>query len=339
MTSHMVCITNGDFRAIPPMPITLSMTTPSSSNLSTIAFVPKAVASTRARNTCGAVVPRVKPATVPLSSWFASGVRRPLIQSVAIIVLSLTGIFSASSVSLTIILSHVSSTIWSTSSLLSLPPSVCGSMFLTGNSSMRLNIAYTSPKLDWPASRPTIPGITLPSTWPQIPLMHFVPISSYDATITSHVDVPITLTRVCVVTPAPTAPMWQSYAPPATTTFSLRPSLCAHSLHRWPTGLSAVSVSVKSLSRNPASFWSIDVRNSSDGSPPHSLCHMALCPHAQRLRTMSLADFTPVSTAGSHSQYSTIEYAFLAMAWSSRSIWSAFAQNHSAEYIPPSYLA
>ena len=120
--------------------------------------------------------------------------------------------------------------------------------------------------------------------------------------------------------------------------FSLKPSLSAHSLQRWPTGLSAVSVSVKSLSRKPASFGSMDVRNSSGGSPFQSLCHIALWPQAQRLRTMSLADVTPVSTAGNHSQYSTMEYAFFATSGSSRSMCSALAQYHSAEYMPPSYL-
>ena len=207
ITSHIVCITNGDFNAMPPIPITLSMTTPSSSNLSTMAFVPNAVASTNARNTCGAVVPNVKPAIVPLSNWLASGVRRPFIQSVASMVLSLTGIFSASSVSLTIILSQVSSTIFSMSSSESLSLTTCGRMLRTGNSSIRLNIAYTSPKLDCPASKPTMPGMTLPSTCPQMPLIHFVPISSYEATMTSHVDVPITRTSVWGLTPAPTAPM------------------------------------------------------------------------------------------------------------------------------------
>ena len=35
-----VCITNGDLRAIPPIPITLSILTPSRRNLSTIARAP-----------------------------------------------------------------------------------------------------------------------------------------------------------------------------------------------------------------------------------------------------------------------------------------------------------
>ena len=68
MTPHIVCITNGDLSAMPPMPMTLSITIPSLSNLSTIAFVPYAVASTNARKTCGAFEPRVNPAIVPFNN-------------------------------------------------------------------------------------------------------------------------------------------------------------------------------------------------------------------------------------------------------------------------------
>ena len=67
-TSLNVCITKGDFRAIPPIPITLSICTPSLRNRSTMAFEPKAVASTSARKIRGAVLPNVSPVIVPFSN-------------------------------------------------------------------------------------------------------------------------------------------------------------------------------------------------------------------------------------------------------------------------------
>ena len=138
-TSLIVCITNGDLRAIPPMPITLSIWTPSLRIRSTMAFDPKAVASTNARNIRGAVLPRVRPVMVPFSNWLASGVLRPFIQSVASIVLSLEGIFSASLDSSGIILSQASCISFSfvSASISSEAPI----MFFIGNSSTFLNQA------------------------------------------------------------------------------------------------------------------------------------------------------------------------------------------------------
>ncbi|MPM67311.1 hypothetical protein SDC9_114233 [bioreactor metagenome] len=125
----------------------------------------------------------------------------------------------------------------------------------------------------------------------------------------SQVDVPITRTNVCGVIPAPTAPMWQSKAPPATTTWVVKPKRSAHSWLKLPTGLSAVSVLSNKRSLNPPKSGSSVVKKSSAGKPPHFSCHIALCPQAQRLRTISLLLLTPVIKAGNHSQYSTIEYA------------------------------
>ena len=149
--------------------------------------------------------------------------------------------------------------------------------------------------------------------------------------MTSQVDVPITRTKVCGVTPAPTAPIWQSKAPPATTTSVVNPRRSAHSGDNLPTGLSAVSVFSNKRERKPANKGSKVVRNSSLGNPPHCSCHIALWPQAQRLRTISSLLVTPVIKAGNHSQYSTIEYAFALTCSSSRSTCKAFAQNHSDE--------
>ena len=55
------------------------------------------------------------------------------------------------------------------------------------------------------------------------------PISSFEATIMSQVEVPMILTNVCSLMFAPIAPIWQSNAPTPTTTSVVSPSLSAHS--------------------------------------------------------------------------------------------------------------
>ena len=74
-----------------------------------MAFDPKAVASTSARKISGAELARFRPVIVPFTSWLASGVRRPFIQSTARMVLSLTGTLAASSERAGMILPAVSS--------------------------------------------------------------------------------------------------------------------------------------------------------------------------------------------------------------------------------------
>jgi hypothetical protein len=80
ITSAVTCMTNGDFWAMPPSATTRSARTPRSKR-SMMAREPKAVASTRARNRRGAVLPRVRPATAPFRLWSASGERLPFSQS------------------------------------------------------------------------------------------------------------------------------------------------------------------------------------------------------------------------------------------------------------------
>ena len=67
-TSASVCITRGDFNEIPPIPITLSISMPFSRKRSTIAFDPKAVASTNALKMMGALLARFSPVSVPFTN-------------------------------------------------------------------------------------------------------------------------------------------------------------------------------------------------------------------------------------------------------------------------------
>ncbi|GHK54315.1 hypothetical protein KPZU09_40510 [Klebsiella pneumoniae] len=56
----------------------------------------------------------------------------------------------------------------------------------------------------------------------------------------SQVEVPMTFTSALGCAPAPTAPMWQSKAPPEMATLCDRPVRWAHSALSVPTGTSAV---------------------------------------------------------------------------------------------------
>jgi len=58
---------------MPPMVTTSFIIIPSSINLSTIAFDPKAVASTNALKIFGAVVPKDRSVTTPFNFWSAKG--------------------------------------------------------------------------------------------------------------------------------------------------------------------------------------------------------------------------------------------------------------------------
>src|SRR5680860_465041 len=98
-----------------------------------------------------------------------------------------------------------------------------------GQESTSLNQANTSPKADCPASKPIIPGITEPSTCPQIPLTVLEPIVPLEETIISQVEVPITSTSAWSSILAPTAPECASKVPTATTVSVVRPSFLAHS--------------------------------------------------------------------------------------------------------------
>ncbi len=115
------------------------------------------------------------------------------------------------------------------------------------------------------------------------------------------------------------------------------PSFFDHSALRIPAGVSEVQVRRKSRSRSPASRGSSRVRNSCEGRPSNSSCHIALCPAAQRLRFRVSGSVFPVRRAGIQSQCSTQEKAAFRTYSSSRRMWRIFAQNHSEEYIPPSY--
>ena len=147
----------------------------------------------------------------------------------------------------------------------------------------------------------------------------------------SQVDVPMIRTSAPGLISAPTAPMCASKAPTATATLVVSPSFSAHSGVRLPTFISLEQVSVNRRLRNPVKTGSSAVKNSSEGKPPHSSSHMALCPEAQRLRYICSGVVTPVSKAGIQSQCSTMEYAASRTFSSARSTCNAFAQNHSDE--------
>ncbi len=90
-------------------------------------------------------------------------------------------------------------------------------------------------------------------------------------------------------------------------------------------------MSAYSRSRRPDSSGSSLVRNSSEGRPPNSRCHMALWPAAQRERRMVSGSVWPVSTAEIQSQCSTQEKAFSRMDSSARKVRKILAQYHSEE--------
>jgi len=121
-----------------------------------------------------------------------------------------------------------------------------------------------------------MPGMTEPSTWPQMPATHFFPTARVGATMTSQVEVPMIFTMVRSVMRPPTAPMCASNAPAATTAPAGMPSFFAHSAVTPPALTSAVCVSVYRRARSPRRTGSTFTRNSSGGRPPHSACHMAL---------------------------------------------------------------
>src|SRR6185312_11405292 len=187
-TSAIICITNGDFLAIPPIPIIPFTDTPCFINLSTIALLPKQVDSTSERKILGASVPSVKPVTAPLSKGLASGVRLPFSQSTLSSLSSFNGICAAELLNSGIILSMILLIESSGNSDLS-------KIYFKGHASKFLNHAYMSPNADCPASIPIIPGITDPFTNPQIPGT-YLPFILFDgATKISQVEVPMTLLK------------------------------------------------------------------------------------------------------------------------------------------------
>ncbi len=113
-------------------------------------------------------------------------------------------------------------------------PFVFGSTASRGQASRSRNQAYTSPNADCPASRPIMPGMMEPSTWPQMPVTHFAPTARFGATSMSQVEVPMIFTSVRSVIWPPAAPMCASKAPTATATPGRRPSRRAHSSVRPP---------------------------------------------------------------------------------------------------------
>ena len=90
----------GDFCAIPPIAITPLIGIPSVINRSAIFFAPKQVASTKALNTLGEVLPKFNPEMTPFKFWLASGVLLPFIQSKANSPEAPIGSFEASSLNL-----------------------------------------------------------------------------------------------------------------------------------------------------------------------------------------------------------------------------------------------
>ena len=109
-----------------------------------------------------------------------------------------------------------------------------------GQRSSFLYHAYTSPKAACPASKPMSPGITEPSTWPQMPLMRLSPTFSAAETRISQVDVPTILVRTSSDMEAPTAPTWASMAPTPTFIVPGSPSSAASSGQMVPAQTSEV---------------------------------------------------------------------------------------------------
>ena len=165
-----------------------------------------------------------------------------------------------------------------------------------------------------------------------MPLTVRSPTLSLSAIRMSQVEVPMTFTSALGCAPAPTAPMWQSKAPPEMATLCDRPRRWAHSALSVPTGTSAVQVSVNS---GQARCWLMMGSSSSKklagGRPPQLSCHSDLCPALQRPRRRSCGRVVPESRAGTQSQSSTHEAAAWATALSSRVTWRILAQNHSLE--------
>ncbi len=151
------------------MPTTVFICIPSSLKRSAIFLEPKHMALIKALKIWGALLPKDKSAMALFKFWSASGVRRPLIQSSAMGILSSMGMASAASDSFLIKLISISSFKFCFCSSERIPEVI--TKCSTGQESTSLNQANRSPKADCPASRPISPGITDPSTCPQIPLM------------------------------------------------------------------------------------------------------------------------------------------------------------------------
>ena len=82
---------------------------PSAIKRSTMALLPKQVASTKLLNILGASLAKLIFAITPFNNWFASGVRLPFIQSSANSSLSFNSIAAASAANVAIILSPIAS--------------------------------------------------------------------------------------------------------------------------------------------------------------------------------------------------------------------------------------
>lgn len=145
----------------------------------------------------------------------------------------------------------------------------------------------------------------------------------------SQVEVPITFTSVLGCAPAPTAPIWQSNAPPEMVTFCGRPRRFAHSSQSVPTGISAVKVSVNSgYVRFLLMIGSSSSKNAAGGRPPQLSCHSDLCPALQRPRRISCGRVVPESRAGTQSHSSIHDAAACATDASARVTCRILAQNH-----------
>ena len=107
-TSAIICIMKGDFLATPPIPMSPFTGIPCSIKRSTIFLAPKQVASAHALNNAGASLPKLRLLIAAFNSWFASGVRLPLSQSIANSLCSVTMILAASLLNSGIIWSEIS---------------------------------------------------------------------------------------------------------------------------------------------------------------------------------------------------------------------------------------
>lgn len=162
-----------------------------------------------------------------------------------------------------------------------------------------------SPNADCPASSPTMPGTTLPSTWPQIPAMARSPMVASSAIRMSQVEVPITFTSALLPAPAPPPPCGSQgaarYHHLAGEVQPLRP-LRGQGADR-QIGGPAVGKErvVEILSQQRIQ----GVEKIGGGRPPQLGCQRDLWPAEQRPRRMSAGAWVPLRMAGTQSHSST----------------------------------
>ncbi len=149
-----------------------------------------------------------------------------------------------------------------------------------------------------------MPGTIEPGTMPHRPGMS-ASLWSIGATIMSQVLVPMILTSVPGLMPAPTAPAWASKSPTATGRPGGSPTRSATSAVNRPARRSDVSAGAAKWRRISTRSGSSRARKASSGSPPQSSWYIALWPAAQMPRGNTSGSSCPVMNPGTKSASST----------------------------------